>query len=104
MKAPVQLDLFADFQPSPAATRIAAEALSDTALIAALPEASLGDAQNLAAEAGRRRLGAAVAALGALCARFAGYGLSHRVPEQIAALEALAAIGGAEAYRARSFA
>src|SRR5277367_5994813 len=53
----------------------------------------------LAAEAGRRRLGDAVRALVALCNRFVGFGLDCRVPEQVAALEALCIIGGAEASR-----
>jgi hypothetical protein len=103
---PTQLDLFADLPPAPhheisGATRgIVAEELSDAALIAVLPDASLGDACALAAEAGRRRLGDAVGALAALCRRFVGFGLDRRVPEQIAALKALCAIGGPEAARA----
>ena len=63
------------------------ERLSDAALIAALPDASLADACALAAEAGRRRLGDAVRALVALCNRFVGFGVDCRVPEQVAALE-----------------
>ena len=50
----------------------------------------------MAAEAGRRRLVAAVAALEQLCLRFAGFGLERAVPEQVAALQALALIGGLE--------
>jgi hypothetical protein len=103
---PTQFDLFADLPPAPrhegasATMGIVAEELSDAALIAVLPDASLGDACALAAEAGRRRLGEAVGALAALCRRFVGFGLDRRVPEQIAALNALSAIGGAEAARA----
>jgi HEAT repeat protein len=103
---PTQFDLFADLPPAPrhesstATVRVVAEELSDAALIAVLPDASLGDACALAAEAGRRRLGDAVAALAALCRRFVGFGLDRRVPEQIAALKALSAIGGPEAARA----
>jgi hypothetical protein len=63
------------------------------ALIAALPEANLQDSRALAAEAGRRRLAAAVPALARLCQRFAGWGLDEAVPEQVAALDALARIG-----------
>jgi HEAT repeat protein len=42
----------------------------------------------------------AVVALEALCRRFRGFGLEHPVPEQTAALETLAEIGGTEAARA----
>ena len=104
----VQLDLFADrpANPSPANSaaprRIVPEDLSDAALIAAIPDASLADAQALAAEAGRRRLGDSAPALATLCARFVGFGVNCCVPEQIAALEALCAIGGPEASRSVS--
>jgi hypothetical protein len=100
-----QLELFAHQSPIPLASnpeagrRIAAEDLLDAALIAGIPDASLADAPALAAEAGRRGLGEAVQALAALCTRFLGYGGDCRVPEQIAALEALCGIGGAEASR-----
>jgi len=103
-----QLELFADRRPTPSATnsgatrRLVPEHLSDAALIAALPEASLAEGCALAAEAGRRRLGDAVRALVALCNRFVGFGLDCRVPEQVAALEALCIIGGAEASRSVS--
>ncbi len=100
---PSQLDLFAersstpwDLKPGPA-RRIVPEKLSDAALIAALPNALLADACALAAEAGRRRLRDSVTALVALCHRFVGFGVDRSVPEQVAALEALAAIGGPEA-------
>jgi hypothetical protein len=56
----------------------------------------------LAAEAGRRRLAAAVPSLETLCRRFSGFGIDRMVPEQAAALEALSAIGGREAARAVS--
>ncbi len=75
------------------------EELTDATLIAAIPDASLADAQALAAEAGRRRLGDAVPALIALCNRFVGFGANCRVPEQTAALDALCVIGGAAASR-----
>ena len=101
----VQLELFADrakFEgPSSAGSAhcIGPGNLSDAALIAALPESVLADACALAAEAGKRQLRGAVTALVALCHRFVGYGVNGKVPEQIAALEALAAIGGPEASR-----
>src|SRR5208337_5204565 len=53
----------------------------------------------IAAEAGRRRLNGAVTALVTLCIRFVGFGVDCNVPEQAAALEALAAIGGPDASR-----
>jgi HEAT repeats len=99
-----QLDLFADVgvpwersrpprEPSP----VPAADLDDASLIAALPHANLAEATALAGEAGRRRLAAAVPALAALCRRFAGFGANRAVLEQIAALEALAKIGGVAA-------
>jgi HEAT repeat protein len=50
----------------------------------------------------RQRLSAAVPALAALCRRFAGFGTRRAVPEQAAALEALATIGGRDAAQAVS--
>ena len=100
-----QLELFADRAPTqgssnaPPAQRLAPESLSDAALIAALPDSVLADACALAAEAGRRRLSGAVTALVTLCNRFVGFGVDCKVPEQAAALEALAAIGGPDASR-----
>ena len=103
----VQLELFSD-RPltAPASNsgptrRIVAKDLSDEALIAALPDALLADACALAAKSGRRRLGDAASALVALCHRFVGFGVDRVVPEQVAALEALGAIGGTEASRWR---
>ncbi len=104
-----QLDLFSAAgipveQPFPLSIgcSTAAADLDDQALIAAIPDASLGDSTALAAEAGRRQLAAAVPALEALCRRFAGFGLARMVPEQAAALESLAMIGGRDAAQAVS--
>src|SRR5208337_2654772 len=102
----VQLDLFGDrpnFDRSPNAVSLQPllpRELSDEELIAAIPEATLADACALAAEAGKRRLSAAIPALMTLCNRFVGYGIDVGVPEQAAALEALGVIGGREASRA----
>jgi HEAT repeat protein len=74
--------------------------LGDEALIAAITETGLIEAPSLAAEAGRRRLADAIPALEGVCRRFAGFGLERAIPEQVAALEALAAIGGPTAARA----
>jgi hypothetical protein len=103
-----QLDLFAaggnhsDHTAAPTVDRprLVAPELDDDALIAAIPSVSLGDCRSLAAEAGRRRLVRAIAALEALCRRFKGFGIEHALPEQTAALGALAGIGGSEAARA----
>src|SRR5271169_5839196 len=72
----VQLDLFCDrpnFDRPPNAVSlqpILPRELSDEGLIAALLEATLADACALAAEAGKRRLGAAIPPFIALCNRF----------------------------------
>jgi hypothetical protein len=104
-----QLDLFssADIQadrPLPLSVELCAAAtvLDDQALIAAIPDSNLADSTALAAEAGRRRLVAAVPSLETLCRRFSGFGIDRMVPEQAAALRALAAIGGREAAQAVS--
>jgi len=104
-----QLDLFSDVaaRAEPSAPRSARPAVpaadkDDAALIAAIAEAGLADCAVLAAEAGRRRLAAAIPALAALCRRFAGFGANRIVPEQAAALDALAAIGGPDAGQAVS--
>src|SRR5271166_3744374 len=102
-----QLDLFdaagrgADPSRMPAdRPRLIAEALNDDDLVAAIPGASLEDCHAVTREAVRRRLGVAVSALEALCRRFRGFGLEHTVPEQVAALQALAGLGGPEAAAA----
>jgi hypothetical protein len=77
--------------------RLDPSVLSDAALIQALPDAGALDAPALADEAGRRKLRAAVPALGALCRRFKGFGRDAAVAEQTASLAALARIGGREA-------
>ncbi len=82
--------------------RPAASVLEDQVLIAAIPESNLADSIALATEAGRRGLAAAVPSLEALCRRFSGFGADHMVPEQAAALQALATIGGREAAHAVS--
>jgi hypothetical protein len=68
--------------------------LDDTALLAAIPASNLSNGPSLAREAGRRRLAVAIPVLQDYCRRFAGFGTAHPLPEQVAALEALGAIGG----------
>jgi hypothetical protein len=100
-----QLDLFSTVLPySVEATRAVGmpsppepSEIEDADLVAALPDATLAEAVALTAEAGRRRLAAAVPALERLCRRFTAFGLERIVPEQASALEALSAIGGPEA-------
>jgi HEAT repeats len=76
--------------------------IDDDELIAAIPASSLADGCMLAAEAGQRRLAAAVPALATLCRRFAGFGSRRPIAEQVAAIEALAVIGGRDAAHAVS--
>ena len=100
----LQLDLFADrgveaeqdLSPSPCPAMVSAD-IEDEVLITAIAESDLADSCELAAEAGRRQLAAAVPALAALCRRFAGFGTRRLIPEQVAAIEALALIGGRDA-------
>jgi len=80
--------------PSVPATDGPVRALSDGALVAAIPLAGVLSYAGLVAEAVRRQLPTAIPALAALCRRFAGYGRDRVVREQAAALNALAAIGG----------
>jgi hypothetical protein len=103
-----QLDLFrhapapAELPPSNLAARPAAapEIMENDELLAAIPHTRITDSLALAAEAGRRRMTAAVPALEALCARFSGFGTDRIVPEQAAAIDALAQIAGADAAQA----
>ncbi len=103
-----QLDLFCAGGISQALRPVATAAqddkppgdYNDAELIAAIPAAGVVVGPPLAMEAGRRGLVAAVPVLEQLCRRFAGFGVNRAVPEQVAALKALAMIGGREAARA----
>jgi len=101
-----QLELFAidrisaGLKGSPAQPPVRAVELTDAALIAAIPDAGVTAAPRLAAEASRRRLTGAVPSLEKLCQRLTGFGVDRLVPEQLAALEALADIGGEAARQA----
>ena len=101
-----QLDLFSvdhisvEAGISRAAPAMDAVELADDELIAALPRAGLAATPGLAAEAGRRGLAEAVSALEEICRRLTGFGADRLVPEQAAALEALAKIGGEAARQA----
>ena len=74
--------------------------LDDAALMEAIPDAGIANAPALAAESGRRRLATSVPALDRLCRRFVGFGSDRTIPEQLAAVEALAMIGGTPARQA----
>jgi HEAT repeat protein len=103
-----QLDLFRDApipaEPCPydevAQPVIKLEAIEEDDLLAALPNSGIADSVAVAAEAGRRRLTAAIPALEALCRRFSGFGADRIVPEQAAAIDALAQIAGSGAAQA----
>src|ERR1700738_5444463 len=105
----LHLDLFSDrgveaeqdLSPSPCHAMVSAD-IEDEVLMAPIAESDLADSCELAAEAGRRQLAAAVPALAALCRRFAGFGTRRLIPEQAAAIEALALIGGRDAADAGS--
>jgi hypothetical protein len=99
-----QLDLFSDSgacgaqsHPRASGPSLPIAEMDDDALVAAIAESSLADSASLTAEAGRRRLVPAVRAFEALCRRFTGFGVERSVPEQVAALEGLAEIGGRDA-------
>jgi hypothetical protein len=102
-----QLDLFSQISGSAepcsdevAQPVIAVEAVEEDDLLAALPHSGIADSVALAAEAGRRRMTAAIPALEALCRRFSGFGADRIVPEQAAAIDALAQIAGSGAAQA----
>src|SRR5215510_10296187 len=102
---PEQLDFFRDFGAAAVTPLVAASArstidvaaLDDDGLVAALASADPTDSLPLVTEAALRRLAAAVPLLLSLCRRHAGYGARRPIPEQIAALNALHAIGTHEA-------
>ncbi len=81
------------------APRVPPAELGDEALLERIRRASLAECCALAAEAGRRRLNTAIPVLETLCRRFKGFGLRQALPEQVAALEGLALIGGIAAAR-----
>jgi HEAT repeat protein len=86
--------------PAVIGSAVAPADLDDEALMAAIPISGISDAPALAAEAARRKLQAAIPALERLCRRFTGFGADRLIPEQVAALQAIGLIGGAEAGRA----
>lgn len=99
-----QLNLFSSLPPlagpSPPtdpARGINVDDMADAPLIDAISSSARADVVAAMAEVSRRRLTVAVPALAAVCRRFAGFGIDSPVAEQVAALEALSALGGPEA-------
>jgi hypothetical protein len=100
-----QLDLFGAAgtaparMPEPVATPkiVDPASLNDAEILTAIPDAGIPLVFSLLHEAGRRRLQEAIPVLAELCRRFAGFGTEREVPEQTAALLALASIGGQDA-------
>ena len=103
-----QLDLFCDFgstavraSATPSApSSLDVAKLDDGELLARSAHSTLADSHMLLAEAGRRRLAAAVPLLRDVCRRHAGFGARRQIPEQAAALNALHAIGTRAAAQA----
>lgn len=101
-----QFDLFSAFTPRPAKAapsgnpRADPGAQTDDELIETIAQSKMADAVAAMAEAGRRKLTKAVPALADVCRRYRGYGQDRAVPEQAAALDGLAAIGGPDAAAA----
>jgi len=103
-----QLDLFRDFGGAAVRTSPALSAPSscdvvefdDHRLLAVFADPTVADDLTLLAEAGRRRLAAAVPLLRDVCRRHAGFGARRQIPEQAAALNALHAIGTRAAAQA----
>ena len=76
---------------------VASEKLDDSTLIAALTRVGIRDCVALAAEAGRRRLVAAIPPSMPCAGAIPGFGADRIVPEQAAAIDALAMIGNLDA-------
>ncbi len=102
---PDQPDLFAErgrvtprHVPKPEASSSATpvETLTDDELLALVPKAGPSHIEAVCSEIVSRSLEAAVPALEALWRRFAGFGIETPLREQIAVLETLARLGGAE--------
>ena len=97
-RGPVDADPVAA-PPQPDAPSAAAD-LSDGALIALLPQASMSTVEALCSEVVTRGLAAAVPALEHLWRRFAGFGVSTPLVEQRAVLSTLAMLEEASAHAA----
>ena len=105
-----QLDLFAErggveprHSPQTAASSAPAPAvdtLSDDDLVELIPNAGPSNVETVCSEVVSRSLQTAVPALEALWRRFSGFGIEKPLPEQLAVVDTLARLGGAEARSA----
>ncbi len=105
-----QLDLFAErggeeprHSPRTAASSAptpAVDTLSDDDLLELIPNAGPSNVETVCREVVSRSLQAAVPALEALWRRFSGFGIEKPLPEQLAVVDTLARLGGAEARSA----
>ena len=106
-----QLDLFAErggveprHPPRTAASSAPApatmDALSDDDLLELIPNAGPSNVESLCSEVVSRSLQAAVPALEALWQRFSGFGIEKPLPEQLAVVDTLARLAGANARSA----
>ena len=105
-----QLDLFAErggVEPrhSPEAAASSAptpgvDALSDEELLELIPNAGPSNVEAVCSEVVSRSLQAAVPALEALWRRFSGFGIEKPLREQLAVVDTLARLGGADARAA----
>ena len=106
-----QLDLFGErggveprHSPRTAASSAPApatmDALSDDDLLELIPNAGPSNVESVCSEVVSRSLQAAVPALEALWRRFSGFGIEKPLPEQLAVVDTLARLGGAEARAA----
>ena len=106
-----QLDLFGErggveprHSPRTAASSAPApatmDALSDDDLLELIPNAGPSNVEAVCSEVVSRSLRAAVPALEALWRRFSGFGIEKPLPEQLAVVDTLARLGGAEARSA----
>ena len=77
-----------------AAEREVVSSLTDAALLETVGSGSMRLRLAAIEEVGRRRSAGAIPALARVCRLFMGYGADEMIPEQIAAVEVIAAIGG----------
>jgi len=106
--APHQLDLFTErgrMPPRPVPkpmppTTPAMETLTDDELLELVPEARPLNVEALCSQLVDRSLEAAVPGLEALWRRFTGFGIEQPLREQLAVLDTLARLGGADARKA----
>ena len=106
---PGQLDLFAERgavmprhtqNPLPSTPATPVERLTDDVLLERIRNAGPSDVDALCTEIVSRSLHAAVPALEALWRRFAGFGIEKPLAEQLAVVDTLARLGGANACSA----